>query len=178
MALLSSSHTLIFFIGFSGSGKTTVGRKIARRLGFNYCDLDEMIESMSGLTTSQIFSQKGEKYFRELENQCLKKVITNKYTVVSCGGGTPMYFNNLQLMKEAGITIYLKMSTKALCYRLERSKKTRPLLGDAKGDDLVKKIDAIIAKREPFYNQAQITVAADKLDMMELVRLVRNYRGS
>lgn len=178
MALLSSSQTLIFFIGFSGSGKTTVGRKIARRLGFNYCDLDEVIETTSGLTTSEIFRQKGEQHFRKLENQCLKKVISNKFTVVSCGGGTPMYFDNLHLMEEAGIIVYLKMSSRALCYRLERSKKTRPLIGDSRGEELVKKIDEIIAKREPFYSKAHITVTADKLDLMELVRLIRDYRES
>lgn len=176
MATLLSSHTHIFFIGFSGSGKTTIGRKIAKRLGFSFYDLDGAIEHESGIKISDIFREKGEEYFRKLESSCLQKVIKNKFTVVSCGGGTPVYNNNMQIMNESGVTVYLKMNPKALCYRLERSKNKRPLLASYEGNELVQQVEAILKKREPFYNQAKIKIDADKLDITELMRLIRNFQ--
>jgi shikimate kinase len=178
MTNLHCRHNIIFFVGFSGSGKSTVGRKIAKKLGFSYIDLDDAIEGTTGLKISEIFNQKGEDHFRVLEKNCLREILNNKFIVVSCGGGTPVYFNNMQLMNDNGITVYLKMSPKALCHRLKKSKKERPVLNTSGNECLDSKVENLLKMREPFYTQADITVTADKLDVTELMREIKNYKSN
>jgi shikimate kinase len=120
----------IFITGYMGSGKSTAGKKLASELGYEFIDLDHFIETEYKQTIPEIFASKGEKEFRSMENNTLKKVLEKKKdAVVACGGGTPCYFNNMELMNNNGITIYLKMSVDALVSRLLQAKEKRNRTG-------------------------------------------------
>lgn len=104
----------IFLIGYMGSGKSTAGKKLAAELGYAFIDLDHFLEKEYQQTIPEIFAARGEAEFRNMEHNTLKKVLEKSDVVISAGGGTPCYFNNMELMNNNGITIYLKMSVDAL----------------------------------------------------------------
>lgn len=176
MVSLDCKNNLVFLVGFSGSGKTTAGRKLARRMGFIFCDLDDTIEICHGMSPTEIIDTLGLQEFRRLERKCLKQVLKKKHVVVACGGGTPCYSNNMQLMNDTGITVYLRMSHQALCHRIERGKTVRPLLKGLSGELLEKKVLKMLDSREVFYKQAKIIVEAENLSLTELMRLIKNYK--
>jgi shikimate kinase len=118
----------IFLIGFMGSGKSSMGAAISSDLGLRFIDLDKAIESKFGKDIPAIFATDGEKHFRELEQQTLQELLEEDDYVMACGGGTPCFFDNMDRMNEAGVTIYLKMSTDVLADRLQTETETRPLL--------------------------------------------------
>jgi shikimate kinase len=164
----------IFITGYMGSGKSTAGKKLASELGYEFIDLDHFIESEYKQTIPEIFASKGEKEFRSMENNALKKVLEKKKdVVVSCGGGTPCYFNNMELMNNNGITIYLKMSVDALVNRLIHAKEKRPLIENKTEPELRAFIARQLEKREDQYHQAQFTIKGKNLDVDELVAFVR-----
>lgn len=164
--------TKIFLIGYMGSGKSTAGKKLAAKLGFEFIDLDKFIEKETGKTIPEIFSEKGEGEFRALENNALKKLITMENIVVSCGGGTPCYYGNMELMNNNGITIYLKMSADALASRLLKAKDQRPLIEGKTEEELRNYITEHLEKREDIYHQAQYIVKGKNLNVDELVDFV------
>jgi shikimate kinase len=154
---------LIFFIGFMGCGKTTLGRKLALRLGYEFIDLDHILEAEVGMTIAEYFSVFGEDAFRTLESEVLKRTSYPDRAVISTGGGLPCFFDNMQWMNTHGKTIYIKLSSKTLADRLENEKGKRPVLNGAKGKDLVDFIEEKLTERDKFYNQA--TVVADGLGL-------------
>lgn len=164
---------IIYLIGFPGSGKTTVGRKLASRLNYSFTDLDELIASSTGLTIAELFAQ-GENRFREAEAQALRETESMTDIVIASGGGTPCFHDNLSLMKNAGLTIYLKMSTGALFYRLVRSKNTRPLLAGMTDVELMEYIVETLGVREKFYIKAHHTFEGENADIEVLTELVRS----
>jgi shikimate kinase len=101
---------LIFLIGFMGSGKTSIGKKLAKKMKYAFLDLDQEIEKQENLSISEIFEIHGEDYFRVLEKKVLVDLTQLSNTVVSCGGGTPCHYNNIELINNAGISIYLQLS--------------------------------------------------------------------
>jgi shikimate kinase len=164
----------IFITGYMGSGKSTAGKKLASELGYEFIDLDHFIEKEYNQTIPEIFATKGEKEFRSMENNALKKVLEKKKdVVVACGGGTPCYFNNMELMNNNGITIYLKMSVDALVSRLLQAKEKRPLIQNKTEPELRAFITRQLEKREDQYHQAQFTIKGKNLDVDELVAFVR-----
>src|SRR5664279_2309648 len=120
----------IYIIGFMGSGKTTIGKKLASVLGWSFIDLDKEIEKHEGKTISVIFSEKGEDYFREVESHLIRNLKSGTDTIISTGGGTPCYSNNMDIMLKSGLTIYLKLTPSQLRNRLSESKGDRPLIKD------------------------------------------------
>ena len=146
----------IFLIGFMGSGKTTLGRKLASRMGFEFIDLDHKLEQQVELSIAEYFSFFGEDAFRKLESEVLKKTPYPDDVIISTGGGLPCYFDNMDWMKANGRVIYIKLPPKTLADRLESGKEERPLLQDKHGDDLVAFIVQKLAEREGFYMQANI----------------------
>ena len=118
----------IFLTGYMGSGKSSTGKLLASQLDYNFIDLDKFIEKEYKMTIPEIFSSKGEKEFRAMEHNCLKKVVEKENTVVACGGGTPCYYGNMELMNNNGTTVYLKMSVDTLVNRLLHAKDKRPLI--------------------------------------------------
>ncbi|QQL49297.1 shikimate kinase [Mucilaginibacter ginkgonis] len=153
----------IFLIGFMGCGKTTLGRKLASRLSYDFIDLDQVLETQEGITIAQYFATYGEERFRTKESEVLKSVITGDDQVISTGGGLPCFFDNINWMKANGKVVYINLPPAALASRLENAKEERPLLQGKHGNELVKFIAEKLAEREPFYLQANIV--ADGLSL-------------
>ncbi len=158
-------HSLIFLTGFSGSGKSTIGPLLANSLGYEFVDLDNSIEQQTGKTITRIFAEQGEAYFRNLELQTLKGVAARQNLVISLGGGVLENDQAYSLIRGSGTLVYLKSPCKTLARRL-CNKTDRPLLKGEKGEKLSReeieeKIRAILAKREPRYERANITVQTD-----------------
>jgi shikimate kinase len=163
----------IFLIGYMGSGKTTAGKKLAAELGYAFTDLDHFIEAQYQQSIPEIFASKGEAEFRAMEHNALKKLLEKTDAVISCGGGTPCYFNNMELMNNHGLTIYLKMSVNALVNRLLNAKEKRPLIIGKSESELRAFITEQLEKREDFYTLAQFTVKGKDLKVEELAAFVR-----
>lgn len=139
-----------------GSGKSTTGRKIASSLHWSYIDTDRLIEEQTGLSVADLFTLHGEKYFREAERRALLTASTRTRTVVACGGGTPCSAGNMDLMKETGVSIYLKLPVDILVSRLEKSKTKRPLLAYNGETSLKDRVHELLAMRTGWYEQADI----------------------
>jgi shikimate kinase len=146
----------IFLIGFMGCGKTTLGRKLAARLGYDFMDLDHVLEAQAGMTIADYFTNHGEDAFRTLESEVLKQTKYPDRVVVSTGGGLPCFFDNMDWMNVHGKTIYIKLSPKTLATRLENEKTHRPLLREKHGEALVAFIAEKLEERDKFYSKANI----------------------
>ena len=151
-----------------GCGKSTLGKKLANNLNFNFIDLDDFIEDCEARTIQEIFEINGESYFRKLERFYLLKVINNKNIVISVGGGTPCFFDNINQMNKNGLTIYINMPTKVLVNRLKSSNKFRPLIEGMKEIELKDYINKTIREREVFYNKSHKIVNGINLSANEL----------
>ena len=150
----------IFLIGYMGSGKTTIGRVVAERLGLSFVDMDAHIESKYHKTVAQIFSEFGEEKFRKMERKCLLEVADFEDVVISTGGGAPCFFDNMDVMNEKGETVYIRLTPKELSIRLKTTTlHKRPILASYQGDDLEKFIASNLEQRERFYTQAKHTVS-------------------
>src|SRR6266540_1578720 len=127
----------IFLIGFMGSGKTHWGKQVAQRLSLPFFDLDEVIVAAEQRTIPDIFSESGEEYFRGKEREVLEDLVDkNTNMVLSCGGGTPCFFNNIEFMKKYGTAVWLNTHVDVLLHRLMKQRVKRPLLKDIDDDDL------------------------------------------
>lgn len=147
---------LIFLIGYMGCGKTTLGKKLASRMGYGFIDLDHVLEAQVGKTIAQYFADHGEDAFRELESSVLKTTAYPANAIVSTGGGLPCFFDNMDWMKQHGRVVYIKLNAGVLASRLENNKDDRPILRHKHGEELVAFINEKLTEREPFYNQANI----------------------
>jgi shikimate kinase len=142
-----------------GSGKTTIGKMLAKRLEYSFVDLDARIEEKQFKTVSKIFAELGEHEFRLIEKQNLHDLAEFENVVISTGGGAPCFFDNMDFMNFHGLTVYLKLLPSQLVERLEYSKANkRPLLAERKGAELLQFVTEGLTKREPFYSQAKIIV--------------------
>jgi shikimate kinase len=146
----------IYLIGFMGSGKSTTGRKIASSLRWSFIDTDRLIEEQNGLSVAELFTLRGEQYFREAERKALMTASARSRTVVACGGGTPCSEENIGIMKETGVILYLKLPVDILVSRLEKSKTVRPLLVNNGETDLKERVMELLEKRIWWYEQADI----------------------
>jgi shikimate kinase len=163
----------VFFIGFMGCGKTTWGRKLAAHLGFEFMDLDHILEAKAGMTIAEYFSTHGEEAFRKLESAILKETVYPENAIISTGGGLPCFVDNMDWMNANGKTLYIKLSPKALAQRLENGKTKRPLLQDKHGDELIDFIAEKLAGREGFYNKATYIVNGIDLSVERLADAIR-----
>lgn len=162
----------IFLIGYMGSGKSTTGKILAKKLNMKFIDLDDIIERDEKKTIEDLFVKEGEIKFREIEHNYLKKTIKDKNIVLSLGGGTPCYYNNMELIKKNGISVYLKMSAGGLYNRLINSKKSRPLIKKMKNKDLKEFIESTLTDRKKYYEQADCIINAINLKIKQLINLV------
>jgi shikimate kinase len=166
-----------FLTGYMGSGKSTVGEKLAAKLKYDFIDLDKLIESDYKQSIPEIFATKGEKEFRAMEHNTLKRVIEKNNVVVACGGGTPCYYDNMELMSNNGVTVYIKMSVDALVDRLTNAKEKRPLIENKTAPELRSFIKRQLEKREDIYHKAQYTVKGKDLNVDELALFVKKEVG-
>lgn len=147
-----------------GSGKSFWGRKWADKFNFRFIDLDEVIENQTGETILQIFEKEGETAFRHLERKTLENLVNEKDVIIACGGGTPCFFDNIQMMNNHGKTVYLKASANQIISRISLELHKRPLLKNLNDDELKSFIDDKLKEREPYYFQATITVPVDAVN--------------
>lgn len=156
----------IVLLGYMGSGKSTVGKVLAQRLGMPFLDLDDYIEDRLGMPVSRIFSEKGELYFRKKEHEYLKEVLQDPTdTVLALGGGTPCYSGNMEtLLAHTPNTFYLMLPIAELVTRLGREKATRPLIRDIPDGELPAFIGKHLFERRNFYNMAAHTIVAGGRD--------------
>jgi shikimate kinase len=165
----------IFLVGFMGSGKSTVGRNLARALNWTFIDLDSYIQEKQGCSISEIFERNGETAFRLLEKESLEEVELLDKVVVATGGGAPCYHNNMLGMKQAGLTIYLKLVPKELQIRLLPARKTRPLIANKSDDELLEFIEEKLKEREPFYAQASVVADATANGIEPYLNIIKGF---
>ena len=138
------------------SGKTTIGRELAKKLKFQFIDVDHFIENRQRKTINEIFSEKGEDAFRLMEHKALEEISLFENIVISTGGGAPCFYNNMELMNNNGLTIYLKTSPEELTKRLAVTKNERPLLKEKTSEEMQAFIAENLEKRNDYYNQARL----------------------
>jgi len=143
-----------------GSGKTNLGKKLAKRLSYSFVDTDAEIEKEAQLSINNIFTHHGEAAFRKLEQKQLQKLSTSENMVVSTGGGLPCYHNNMDLINKTGTAIYLKASPVFLKSRLKNQQKNRPLIASYNEEELLVFLQQQLSAREAFYEQASIITPA------------------
>ena len=160
----------IIIIGYMGSGKTTVGHALSQELGLPFYDLDWYIETRMHRTVKQIFDEKGEEGFRKIEHNLLHEVAEFEDVIISCGGGTPCFFDNIDYINRQGETVYLKCTTDVLYKHLKMGKTVRPLLLNKTPDEVNTFIEAQLKQREPFYAKAKHIVDVSLMDNKEKIK--------
>ncbi|MDP2927594.1 MAG: shikimate kinase [Candidatus Omnitrophota bacterium] len=155
----------IYLVGFMGTGKTSVGRQLAKQKGWNFVDLDDLIELQQQRRIVDIFAQEGEAYFRKVEKKILKQVATQKKFVVACGGGIVLDPDNIKLMKKTGILICLRATGEAILKRVSASTH-RPILNVAKPRE---RIELLLKMRAPYYMQADKTIDTSRSSIKQVV---------
>lgn len=160
----------IIIIGYMGSGKTTVGHALSQELGLPFYDLDWYIETRMHRTVKQIFDEKGEEGFRKIEHNLLHEVAEFEDVIISCGGGTPCFFDNIDYINRQGETVYLKCTTDVLYKHLKMGKTVRPLLLNKTPDEVKTFIEDQLKQREPFYAKAKHIVDVSLMDNKEKIK--------
>jgi len=170
MPLLKNSSELnishpIFLIGFMGCGKTTMGKRIARKAGIPFVDLDQKIVEETGMSITDFFAINGENVFRQTETQMLRTISNTEANVISTGGGTPCFNDNIEWMNENGTTVYLKLPPRALLKRLSGKEGTsRPLLKGKNEEQILDFIIMKLSEREKFYEQANLIIDVQNMN--------------
>ena len=161
----------IILIGYMGSGKTTVGKALSKETGMMFYDLDWYIESRMRKTVSQIFAEKGEEGFRKIEYNMLHEVAEFEDVIISCGGGTPCFFDNMDYLNQQGDVVYLKATPETLYKHLLMAKVERPLLKDKTPEELIAYITEHLKEREPFYGKARHILDVNVLDNYDKIAI-------
>lgn len=164
----------IFLIGFMGSGKTHWGKQLAQQLNMPFYDLDDVISTKEKKSVSQIFAESGEEAFRIKEREALESLIDeNKKMVLSCGGGTPCFFNNIERMKKYGVVVWLNTHVEVLLMRLKNEKASRPLIKNVPDGDMRSYIVRKLNERRIYYEQADVTIDnEDSISMNEFIQTI------
>lgn len=172
----------IFLIGYMGAGKTTIGKALAREMDLDFYDLDWYIEDRFRKKIPQIFAEKGEGGFRDMERNMLREVGEFEDVVISCGGGTPCFFDNVDYMNQQGDTIFLSATPEVLKEHLLMGKSQRPLIQGKSPEELIDYIHESLQTRLPFYTKARHTLNIDVIHtreeiqgyVMEIINLVQD----
>ncbi len=148
----------IFLLGFMGAGKSYWGRLLADKMHLPYYDLDEVIVEEEGKTVAEIFAAEGEDFFRRREKEKLQEIARREEFILSCGGGTPCFFDNIQFMNAAGVTVWLNPSITAMIERIARKRHKRPLVKELDDGELKAFVEKKLSEREPFYRQSRLII--------------------
>lgn len=178
----------VFLIGYMGSGKSSLGRQLAREMQRDFIDLDKYIEARFHLTVKQIFDEKGEDGFRLIERNMIHEVADFENVIVACGGGTPCYFDNMDFMLSHGLTIYLNVPVEVLALRLALpgSRTKRPLIAGKSDEELLEYVREGLERRLPYYNRAEVNFNATHLlnkaetiqTALQLAQVITDYENS
>lgn len=154
----------LFIIGYMASGKTTFGKALARKSGLQHIDLDFYIEQRFHSTIREIFASKGEAEFRRIESSMLREVGEMSDVIVSCGGGTPCYGDNMDYMNSRGTTVCLQASEDIIANRIIKAGNKRPLMAGKSYDEIIETLRKHMEVRKPFYDKASIIISGSRLD--------------
>mgnify|MGYP001278354055 CR=1 FL=1 len=165
---------LIYLVGYMASGKSNLGRLLAEKLGYAFIDLDYLFEERFRISILDFFEKYDEQVFRKIERSLLHETIGLDDTIISTGGGTPCFFDNMTVIKNAGFSIYLHWETPALVSRLKQLKRKRPLLKDIPATELEEKVGSQLVERDFYYNQADLVIEAETLDLDSLLRWIQD----
>lgn len=154
------------------SGKTSKGRKLARKVNIPFVDLDQIIEEQENLTISSIFKNKGEEYFRQVEAEVLRSIPKNEKAIVALGGGTPCFHDNMKYINSVGASIYLKRSESRILGRLRQSKQKRPLVANLSDAELKTFITERLLQRSADYEKATVIFNADDNQLSDLLQVL------
>ena len=161
----------VFLIGYMGSGKTTVGKKLAKSLSLSFIDLDDFIQNKYRKSIAEIFAELGEEEFRKIESRALREVSEIEDVVISTGGGDHCFFDNMKIMNNAGITLFIEVLPEELAARLMASKSVRTLIVGKSKDELIPFITKLLSQRERYYKSAQIIYHSEKMTTKEDIYL-------
>jgi shikimate kinase len=163
--------TRIILIGYMGAGKTTIGKALSKELGIIFYDLDWYIENRMRKTVSQIFAERGEEGFRKIEYNMLHEVAEFEDVIISCGGGTPCFFDNMDYLNQQGQVVYLKAEPEVLYKHLLMAKVERPLIKGKSQEELLTFISEQLERREPFYSKARYTLDVSLMDSYDKINI-------
>jgi shikimate kinase len=163
----------IFLVGLPGSGKSLLGKRISKSINLPFIDLDEKIRVHEGMLVREIFKTKGQDYFRRVEAEVLREQIKQPEFVMATGGGTPVFFGNMELINSTGISVYLNTSIPVIAERMgSDEKKSRPLLAEADDSSMETRLLNLLETRKEFYEQAHFKVKGDTITAFEIIQLV------
>ena len=162
----------IILIGYMGAGKTTIGKVLAREMGMEFYDLDNYIEDRFHQKIPDIFAEKGEEGFREIERKMLHEVAEFEDVIISCGGGTPCFFDNMDYMNTRGETVFLDAAPSVLKEHLKMGKTVRPLIQGKSEEELIAYIEESLQKRLPYYRRAKHAL---KIAVIQTKEQIKNY---
>ena len=162
----------IVLLGYMASGKSSIGKKLSKRLKMNFIDLDDYIIDKEKATIAEIFKQKGEIYFRNIEHKYLQELLSKDDNfILALGGGTPCYANNMELIKEKATTsIYLQGNVSTMVKRLITKKAKRPIIASLHDDKIPEFVAKHLFERRFFYEQAKMTIKIDDKTKTEIAK--------
>lgn len=163
----------IYLVGYMGAGKTTTAKRLSSLLDIPCYDLDQLFEAQFKIEISSFFERYDESLFRKLESQLLKDTLQFDHAIISTGGGTPCFYDNMKWMNENGLTIYLQMHVKSIVERLKTSKRKRPLLASKTDEELLDFVKEHLRQRNIFYSQAHILFKGESLKVDDLIQKIR-----
>ncbi len=163
----------IYIIGMPGTGKTHFGRLMAKSLHLQFFDMDEQIEKREGALVRQIMLDKGEAYFRDVEHQVLLKLSTYNNCVISCGGGAPMFYNNIDLMKNTGIVVWINTDLNLIAKRISQNLTRRPLFMGLNEEEILHKLHEIYALRKKKYAKADLVAEINVVHNNSLTSVIQ-----
>lgn len=163
----------IFLLGFMGCGKSTLGKKLANKLGFQFFDLDKCIEEKVQMSITDIFKTKGEEQFRKLESEELINILnSNDNYIVALGGGAPCFNENMDLINKSGTSIYLKYNEGILASRLINAKAERPLIANKTKEELIDFIAELLKEREQYYLKSKLVIEGTNITVNQVTDLL------
>ena len=173
--MIDEKKSRIYLIGFMGVGKSTIGRQLAKKLGYTFLDLDHVFEKKYKLSIDNFFSKYGEELFRQLESELLTSTFSKDNIVIATGGGTACNKDGISLMNENGLTVYLEMPVGGLINRLTKGRKKRPLIKGLSENNLQEDVKQRLQARLQYYNQAKIITDALDFTIDQLIEQLKAF---
>jgi shikimate kinase len=164
----------IYIVGYMGAGKTTAARRLAQRMGWEVVDTDALFEEKYKISVNDFFNKYDEPLYRKLESEVLKATESLDHVVVSTGGGTACFFDNMDWMNQHGLTVFLRISPQAAVDRVIHSRHKRPLVEGKSEEELTEFVNQHYASRLPFYEQARITAKSEDFDIESLMKAIKD----